>query len=151
MRFLFCFSVYWCSLLLYETLYTLRLLKLDFIRLLLILFFLRLFLSFTFQKWRTSLEVFEGSSMKSKVFFLLWRERRLFSSLGLTSQCFSVSSIEGMFGFTSFLYSISWFPVHVEAHAWSVWEPFGCWWVSNSFSHSESAAYNPVSWKTQQQ
>lgn len=96
--------------------------------------FCLLSLTFTFRKWRTSLEVFEGGSMKSKLFFFsVWRERRLFSSLCLTSQCFGVSLIEGMLSFTSFLYSISWFPVHTEAHGRSVREATICLTLSPQF------------------
>lgn len=57
---------------------------------------------------------------QSGVFLSLCHVKRVsyratfFSSLCLTSRRFGVSSIEGMLSFTSFLYSISWFPVHVE-------------------------------------
>lgn len=115
-----CISVHWGTLLLDETLCTSRSsLKLDPD------LTQTLSLTFTFPKWS---EVFEDGAIKSKVcsfFFLLCKEQ-LFPLLSLTSQCLSLSLIEGMFGFTSFLYSISWFLVHVEAHGWCVWEAFSC-------------------------
>lgn len=93
----------------------------------------------TFQKWKRSLEIFEEAAMKSKMmwvflfFSFFWGKSRLFSSLCLTSQYWSVSSIEAMLSFTSFLYFISWFPVHVEAYSWSVSEPLSKWFVRNKF------------------
>lgn len=155
-RFLSCFSVFWCTLLLCERLCAVwRLLKLD-LTLTHSLFFLSLSLSKSGEQalrslkaalWRANWVLF----WFFLVFFAVWKERRLFSSLCLTSQCFGVSLIEGMLSFTSFLYSISWFPVHAEAHGCSVWEAFSRWCVRNNLSHSESAVHNPVSWKTRQQ
>lgn len=74
------------------------------------------------------------------VFFTVWGESRLLSSLCLTSQYFGVSLIEAMLSFTSFLYFISLFPVHVEVHSWPVREAFSHWRAHNNFSHFESAA-----------
>ena len=74
-------------------------------------------LTFTFRKWGTGLWVFEADSMRHRV------KREAASALHcvwhLSALVWARSS--ACWSFTSFLYSISWFPVHVEA---AVWERF---------------------------
>lgn len=51
------------------------------------------------------------------------------------SEYFGVSLIEGTLSFTSFLYFISWFPLRVQVHSWSVWEAVSRQCVHHNLSH----------------